>query len=169
MGRKTIVTKDREQRKLIVERVVSIPLKLSWQGWTKPEHIERWWGPKNWSATVYEMDVRPGGVWRYKLAPDAVGEGEEAFCKATYSEVVELSRLVFTDTFTDQNWNSVAGSDMLTSVAFEEDGDGTRLSIITHFASAKELEAAEVMGMVEGYTDTLERFEDEISLYIKGQ
>ena len=84
-------------------------------------------------------------------------------------EVVELSRLVFTDTFTDQNWNSVAGGDMLTSVAFEEDGDGTRLSIITHFASAKELEAAEVMGMVEGYTDTLERFEDEISLYIKGQ
>ena len=46
MGRKTTITKDREQRRLTVERVVSIPLKLSWQGWTKPEHIERWWGQK---------------------------------------------------------------------------------------------------------------------------
>ncbi|MGG4095661.1 SRPBCC family protein [Paenibacillus lautus] len=168
MGRKTIVKKDREQRKLTVERIVTIPLKLSWQGWTKPEHIERWWGPRNWNATVYEMDVRPGGVWRYRLAPDKAGEGEEAFCKATYSEVTELSRLVYTDTFTDPNWNSVAGSDMLTSVTFEEAGEGTRLCIITHFASAEELEAAEGMGMVEGYTDTLERFENEISLYITG-
>ncbi|QOT09016.1 MULTISPECIES: SRPBCC domain-containing protein [unclassified Paenibacillus] len=167
MGRKTIITKDREQRKLTVERVVSIPLKLSWQGWTKPEHIERWWGPKNWNATVYEMDVRPGGVWRYRLAPDATGEGKEAFCKATYSEVAELSKLVYTDTFTDQDWNPVAGSDMLTSVTFEAVKDGTRLSIITHFASEEQLEAAEGMGMVEGYADTLERFENEISLYIK--
>ncbi|MGG3309726.1 SRPBCC domain-containing protein [Paenibacillus lautus] len=168
MGRTTIVKKDREQRKLTVERIVTIPLKLSWQGWTKPEHIERWWGPRNWNATVYEMDVRPGGVWRYRLAPDKAGEGEEAFCKATYSEVMELSRLVYTDTFTDPNWNPVAGSDMLTSVTFEEAGEGTRLCIITHFASAEELEAAEGMGMVEGYTDTLERFENEISLYITG-
>ncbi|GIO99188.1 activator of HSP90 ATPase [Paenibacillus lautus] len=168
MSRKTTITKDREQRRLTVERVVSIPLKLSWQGWTKPEHIERWWGPRNWNATVYEMDVRPGGLWRYRLAPDKAGEGEEAFCKATYSEVTELSRLIFTDTFTDPNWNPVAGSDMLTSVTFEEAGEGTRLCIITHFASAEELEAAEGMGMVEGYTDTLERFENEISLYITG-
>ncbi|MGG3508961.1 SRPBCC domain-containing protein [Paenibacillus lautus] len=168
MGRTTIVKKDRGQRKLTVERIVTIPLKLSWQGWTKPEHIERWWGPRNWNATVYEMDVRPGGVWRYRLAPDKAGEGEEAFCKATYSEVTELSRLVYTDTFTDPNWNPVAGSDMLTSVTFEEAGEGTRLCIITHFASAEELEAAEGMGMVEGYTDTLERFENEISLYITG-
>ena len=114
-------------------------------------------GPKNWSATVYEMDVRPGGVWRYRLAPDKAGEGEEAFCKAIYSEVVELSRLVFTDTFTDQNWNSVAGDDMLTSVAFEEDGDGTRLSIITHFASAKELEVGSHGngGRIHGYAGTV--------------
>ncbi|MGG4340688.1 SRPBCC family protein [Paenibacillus lautus] len=168
MSRKTTIIKDREQRRLTVERVVSIPLKLSWQGWTKPEHIERWWGPRNWNATVYEMDVRPGGVWRYRLAPDAAEEGEEAFCKATYSEVAELSRLVYTDTFTDSNWNLVADSDMLTSVTFEEAGEGTRLCIITHFASTEQLEAAEGMGMVEGYTETLERFEDEIRLYIKG-
>lgn len=166
MSRKTRITKDREQRILTVERVVAIPLKLSWQGWTRPEHIERWWGPKNWIAKVYEMDVRPGGTWRYRLTPEMAGKGEEAFCKATYSEVLDFSKLVYNDTFTDHDWNSVEGSDMLTSVTFDADGEGTRLCIITQFASAEELDAAEATGMVEGYMDTLERFEHEVGLYI---
>lgn len=168
MGRKTTITKDREQRKLTVERIVSVPLKLSWEGWTKPEHIERWWGPRNWTATVYEMDVRPGGAWRYRLAPDTAGEGDTAFCKAIYTEVVEWSRLVYNDTFTDSQWNPVEGSDMLTSITFDEARGGTKLSIITQFASADDLDAAEPMGMVEGYQETLERFENQMQ-YILNQ
>ena len=61
---KTRIHKNRDTRELIVERVVALPPKLAWEGWTKPEHIVRWWGPKLWTSTVYEMDVRPGGVWR---------------------------------------------------------------------------------------------------------
>lgn len=169
MRRKTKVTKDREQRKLTVERIVSIPLRASWEGWTKPEHIERWWGPKNWNATVYEMDVKPGGVWRYRLAPDAEGEGDTAFCKATYLEVMEYSRLVYNDTFTDSQWSPVESSDMLTAVTFQEAREGTKLCIITTFASTEELDAAEAMGMVEGYCDTLERFEHECDTYLNQQ
>ncbi|WP_255246820.1 SRPBCC domain-containing protein [Paenibacillus chitinolyticus] len=97
MRRKTIIRKNRERRELTVERTVAIPTKLAWEGWTQPEHITRWWGPKNWTTTVYEMDVRPGGVWRYSLKSDD-NSGEEAYCRAVYEEVEAPRKLVYTET-----------------------------------------------------------------------
>ncbi|MBD8500904.1 SRPBCC domain-containing protein [Paenibacillus sp. CAU 1523] len=163
MNRKTTIIKNHERRELIVERLVAIPRTIAWQGWTKPEHITHWWGPRNWTATVYEMDVRPQGVWRYRLdANDGTGT---VFCQAVYSEVVELSKLVYVDSMTDENWNAMDGSDMLTTVTFSDTEQGTKVSITTHFASVKQLEEAEAMGMIEGYTDTLERLEEYLQLH----
>lgn len=162
MRTKAKITKNPERRELIVERLVAIPRRLAWQGWTQLEHVERWWGPRSWTATIFEMDVRPGGKWRYSLAPDD-GIGEQARCLATYNEVIEPLKLVYTDTFADEDWNVIEGSDMLTTVDFEEMQSGTKLTITTHFASVEDLGAAETMGMIEGYEDTLERFVEYLS------
>ena len=41
--------------------------------WTNPEHIVNWYGPKGFTDTVIEMDVRPGGMWRHVMhGPDGV-------------------------------------------------------------------------------------------------
>lgn len=87
MKRKTTIRKNRERRELTVERNVAMPVHLAWEGWTEPKHITKWWGPKGWTTTVYEMDVRPGGVWRYSLQAED-NSGESAYCRATY-DVVE--------------------------------------------------------------------------------
>ncbi|RED33420.1 alpha/beta fold hydrolase [Paenibacillus sp. VMFN-D1] len=158
MRRKTKIHRDHERRELTVERIVAIPPGLAWEGWTKPEHITRWWGPKRWTASVYEMDVKPGGVWRYSLRADD-NSGEEAFCHAVYQEVSEPSRLVYMDTFTDKDWNIVENSEMSTTVLFEEVAKGTKLSIVTRFATVEELENAEAMGMIEGFADAFDRLE----------
>ncbi|MFX3635238.1 MAG: alpha/beta fold hydrolase [Candidatus Pristimantibacillus sp.] len=167
MRKQTKIFKDQERRELTVERVVSIPAKLAWQGWTEPAHLSRWWGPRLWTSTVYEMDVRPGGVWRYSLKSDESG-GEEAYCSAVYHEVIEPFRLVYTDSFTDKNWNIVENNDMLTTVTFEEIAEGTKLSIMTRFASAEELDKAETTGMIEGYTDAFERLEEYLRIETGG-
>ncbi|WP_010275666.1 SRPBCC domain-containing protein [Paenibacillus senegalensis] len=86
MRNKTIVTKNPERRELIVERTVSVSAQLAWKGWTRPEHIERWWGPSGWTAVVHEMNVRINGIWRYSMSPDH-GAGETVRCIATYHEV----------------------------------------------------------------------------------
>ena len=37
----------------------------------EPEHIAQWWGPVGFTNTVYEMDVRPGRVFRIDMhGPD---------------------------------------------------------------------------------------------------
>lgn len=167
MRRKTTVYRDHERRELTVERTVAMPPSLAWEGWTKPEHIARWWGPMLWTATVYEMDVKPGGVWRYSLKADD-NSGEEAFCRAVYEEVNAPSRLVYTDTFADKDWNIVENSEMSTTVLFEEAAKGTKLSIVTRFATVKDLENAEAMGMIEGFTDAFDRLESYLESLMGG-
>lgn len=167
MKRKTTIRKNRERRELTVERNVEMPAQLAWEGWTEPKHITKWWGPKGWTTTVYEMDVRPGGVWRYSLkAVD--NSGEEAYCRAVYEEVEAPRKLVYTDTFADSEWNVVSDSEMYTTVLFEEKSEGTRISIVTRFATNEQLDNAEAMGMIEGFTDAYDRLEEYLETLMGG-
>ncbi|WP_261800071.1 alpha/beta fold hydrolase [Paenibacillus sp. PAMC21692] len=168
MKRKTTVRKNRERRELTVERIVAMPVQLAWEGWTDPKHIINWWGPKGWTTTVYEMDVRPGGVWRYSLKADD-NSGEEAYCRATYEEVEAPGKLVYMDTFADSDWNMVSDSEMYTTVLFEEINGGTRISIVTRFATNEQLDNAEAMGMIEGFTDAYDRLEDYLETLMGGK
>jgi len=168
MKRKTTVRKNRERRELTVERIVAMPVRLAWEGWTEPKHITNWWGPKGWTTTVYEMDVRPGGVWRYSLKADD-NSGEEAYCRATYEEVEAPGKLVYIDTFADSDWNMVSDSEMYTTVLFEEISGGTRISIVTRFATNEQLDNAEAMGMIEGFTEAYDRLEDYLETLMGGK
>lgn len=167
MRRKTTIRKNREHRELIIERTVAMPAQLAWEGWTEPKHITSWWGPKEWTTTVYEMDVWPGGVWRYSLKSDD-NSGEETFCRAVYEEVEAPHKLVYTDSFADKEWNIVSDSEMFTTVLFEEGIGGTRISIVTRFATSEQLDNAEGMGMIEGFTDAYDRLEEYLETLIGG-
>ncbi|MCM3748871.1 alpha/beta fold hydrolase [Paenibacillus pasadenensis] len=167
MKQNTTIRKNRERRELTVERIVGLPARLAWEGWTEPGHIAKWWGPNNWTTTVYEMDVRSGGVWRYSLKADD-NSGEEAYCRAIYEEVAAPSKLVYTDTFADSEWNIVSDSEMYTTVLFEETSGGTRISIVTRFTTNEQLDNAEAMGMIEGFTDAFDRLEKYLQTLMGG-
>lgn len=161
-SQKTKITKNLEKRELIVERDLSAPRQLVWDGWTKPEHVAQWWGPKGWTTTIYTMDVRPGGVWHYCMRPDD-GDGQESWGRAVYEQVDKPSLLVYDDAFSDEAGNDVAGSEMRTTVDFDDHDGGTRLVIRTIFATSEELESAEAKGMVEGFIETFDRLEEYLS------
>src|SRR5918994_4213918 len=50
---------------LVFERTFDAPREQVWKAFTDPQLIPRWWGPNETSTEVVEMDVRPGGKWRY--------------------------------------------------------------------------------------------------------
>ena len=53
----------------------------------------RWWGPHGLTLSVCEMDVRPGGAWRFVLRqPD----GRDHPFRGVYSEVIPPERIVST-------------------------------------------------------------------------
>ena len=110
-----------------VERVFDAPRAHVYSVWTDPELIPEWWGD---GTVVEEMDVRPGGSYRFRTAFGVV-EGE-------FREVEPPARLV--QTFQNH----------LQTLEFEELGDRTRLVQTMRFDSALERDTTMSYGVEQG-------------------
>ena len=139
---------------IVVTRVIEAPRELVFEAFTRPEHVVRWWGPDGWTITNDDMDVRPGGVWRYTmLGPN----GEVVPNRITYVEVDPPERLVF-DLGSDED-----GAGFRTTVTFTQAGSLTRILFSSVFPSAQAREyVAREFHAVEGATQTL----DKLGAYI---
>jgi uncharacterized protein YndB with AHSA1/START domain len=126
MANETVVTTPNELE-IRIERVFDAPRDHVFSIWTDPALIPEWWGD---ATVVEEMDVRPGGRWRFRTAFGVV-EGE-------FREVEPPARLV--QTFQNH----------LQTLEFEELGGQTRLTQTMHFASAQERDTTMQYGVEEG-------------------
>src|SRR4051794_34340238 len=58
-------------REIVATRIFEAPRELVFTMWTDREHVAKWWGPRGFTNTIHEMDVRPGGTWRFVMhGPD---------------------------------------------------------------------------------------------------
>ncbi|CAG7627218.1 hypothetical protein PAESOLCIP111_02893 [Paenibacillus solanacearum] len=150
----SIVTKVQD-RELIIQRVFQAPRETVYDAWTNPAHLPHWWGPKGFTLTVLEIDVRPDGVWRYVMhGPD----GTDYDNKITYREVERPERLVYShgDNEDDEQFR--------VTVTFAEQGFATGLSMRMQFKSAAELEkVVKEYGAIEGAKQTLDRLEAQLA------
>lgn len=142
-------TTDREIR---ATRVFDAPRDLVFRMWTDREHIGKWFGPNGFTTTIHEMDVRPGGAWRFILhGPD----GRDYRNEIIYVEVVRPERLVY---------DHVSGPAFRARVIFAEEGQKTRLTMQMLFATAELRDkVAREFGAVEGLHQTLGRLAEELA------
>ncbi|MBK7259546.1 MAG: SRPBCC family protein [Ignavibacteriae bacterium] len=56
-----------EGKDIVTTRVLHAPRERVFRAWTEPEHLARWWGPKGFTNTFSEYDLRPGGKWRFVM------------------------------------------------------------------------------------------------------
>jgi len=133
-------------RSISATRVFVAPRDLVYQMWTDPQHIGRWWGPNGFTTTIYEMDVRPGGTWRFVMhGPD----GRDYQNTIVYVEVVRPERLVY---------DHVSGPAFRATVTFAAEGENTRVEMQMLFESAAlRNKVAEEFGAVGGLNQTLGR------------
>lgn len=79
-------------RELVISRVYDAPRELVFRMWTELEHLSKWFGPKGFTCTMHEMNLRVGGRWRFDMhAPD----GTVYPNRVEYVELVPNERLVF--------------------------------------------------------------------------
>jgi uncharacterized protein YndB with AHSA1/START domain len=138
-------TADRE---IVITRVLDAPRERVFEVWTDPEQVGHWWGPTGFTTTIYEMDVRPGGVWRYMMhGPDGVDYPN----RVDYLEVVRPERLVY-------DHGSGGEPHFHVTVTFAEEGGRTRLTMRSLFptAAAREYVVREVKA-IEGGNQTVDR------------
>jgi uncharacterized protein YndB with AHSA1/START domain len=79
---------------ILITREFDAPHHLVYRAWTTPELIKRWWAGDRGKVTLAEVDLRPGGSWRYVMT--ANGGFEVAF-HGEYQEVVPGERTVSTE------------------------------------------------------------------------
>lgn len=157
MSKKNDPTTDSSEREFVMERIFDAPRELVFKAFSECKHLTHWWGPKGWTLPVCQMDFRPGGIWFYCMRGPA---GEDACGKATYREIVEPERIVYTDAFADTAGNVLEGMpEIVVTLIFAEHGGKTKLTNQALFASVTDKETTLAMGMVEGLTETLDRLE----------
>jgi len=138
-------------QEIVTTRVFNAPRERVWEAWTDPDRIGKWWGPNGFTTTTHEMDVRPGGVWRFIMhGPDGVDYPN----RISYKDVVKPERLVYLhdaddDTPDNPRW-------FVTTVTFDVEGGKTRLTMRARFPNRAAREA--VVGYaIEGAKQTLGR------------
>jgi uncharacterized protein YndB with AHSA1/START domain len=156
---KKVMTKENEApagdpaREIVVSRILDAPRELAWSAMTDPEHVVRWWGPRGFTSSIQEMDVRPGGVWRHVMrGPD----GTEYPNESVFTEVVKPERIVFSH---GGRRKGGPGAHFESTWTFEAlDTGRTRVTIRMVFDSAAERDRVEKeFGAIEGARQTLER------------
>src|SRR5215217_2086699 len=78
-------------RQIVITRRFEAPRARVFEAWTKPEHVSQWWDPSGAPLASCEIDLRPGGKFRFVNQ----GPHEQAFT-GTYREITPPARLVFT-------------------------------------------------------------------------
>ena len=101
-------------------RVFEAPRELVFRCMIEPEHLTHFWGPAGTSTPIelIHVDPRPGGSFETAMINDS--DGSQYATHATFVEVTEPERLVWTET----------RSGMTVTATFEDTGDGrTRVGI----------------------------------------
>lgn len=146
----TIYSEDGD---LVYERTFAAPREVVWRANTDPELIPRWWGPHRHSTRVEEMDVRPGGKWRF-VSVD--GDGTEFAFYGEYLEVEPPERIKWTFMFDVEGIGPQGGPETFT---FEEVDGKTKVTSVGHMGSPEAIEGALATGMLDGAIESWDRLE----------
>jgi uncharacterized protein YndB with AHSA1/START domain len=136
---------------ILITREFDAPRHLVYRAYTTPELIKRWWSGERGEVTSVEVDLRPGGTWRYVMV--ANGGFEVAF-HGEYQEIVPDERIVTTDIF-----EGMPDAAALTTTTFTETGGRTTLSTLVQHSSQENRDMHINSGMEGGMQEAMDKLE----------
>jgi len=145
-------------QEIVIARVFDAPRERVFDAWTKEEHLVHWFGPKGFTLTTHEIDVRVGGRWRFMFhGPD----GTDYDNRMVFLEIKRPTLLVFEH-----------GSDrdddpgrFRTTITFDEQSNGKTVVTLRQLHPTKEQRDRGVaFGAVELGMQTL----DKLAAYLPG-
>ncbi len=151
---KNTLTEEAADWEIVITRVFDAPREFVFKAWTDPKDVPQWWGPKGFTTTIHEMDVRPGGVWRFIMhGPD----GTDYDNKIVFIEIVKPKRLVYPH---GSDKEDEPGQFRVT-VTFAEQGGKTRRTMRMVFKSAEERDkVVKEFNAIEGANQCMDRLEE---------
>jgi uncharacterized protein YndB with AHSA1/START domain len=135
------MTSNEDERELILQREVPFLRERVWKAMTKPEHVNRWWGPDGFRNEAVSMDFRVGGAWDFAMVgPD----GTRYPNHSVFKEITPPSRLVFDHGDGKRIWFEM-------TVTLQEKGSGTLITLRQLYPTRESRdEVVNKYGAVEG-------------------
>jgi uncharacterized protein YndB with AHSA1/START domain len=150
-----------------VTRSFHAPRTLVWQAHTVPELVQRWMtGYPGWSMPVCEMDVRPGGKYRWRWRSDEDGKefgffGEfkevDAPAKMTQEEYFDAG-----DVGPDVTGAMPVSNPAINRSTFTEKNGVTTVVVLMDFGSKAARDAAISTGMTDGMETSYQNLDELI-------
>jgi uncharacterized protein YndB with AHSA1/START domain len=124
-----------------------------WDVWEDPHKLEQWWGPPTFPATFTRHDFVVGGESRYYMTgPD--GETPRGWWRIDALD--KPHRIEFANGLAGDDGEPAPGvAPMPAYVTFEAAGAGTRMTVVTRFVDANQMQTMVGMGMQEGMTQAI--------------
>jgi uncharacterized protein YndB with AHSA1/START domain len=130
---------------LKLNHVYPVKCEKVYEAWTKPELLEKWWGPQGFTTKIVEMNVEVNGRYKFKMrAPSGI----EHIVYGHYVEILPNEKLVFTWQWEQQTEFPLTN----VTVDFVEH-DGNTEVVVTHTDLPNEEEAK---NHTNGWTSFLE-------------
>lgn len=146
-------------REITQTRDYDAPRELVWEAWTKPEHVDNWWGPAGFVTKTESQDFRPDGVWRFvMIGPDGTIYPNHQL----YMDIAPPERLICAHGTGDLSIEP----DFYVTIIFEAlSAARTRVTMTSRFRSkAARDSVVERVNAIEGGRQTMARLAD----YLKG-
>ena len=142
-----------KRRELYISRYYTVSRQQVFRAWTDPKQLSRWWGPKDFTTPVCEIEPRVGGRLRIVMrGPD----GTDYPMQGTVTDIRNNERFAFDYEALDQ-----AGKPALQgrlSVTFADEDGKTRLSLSTYAEGLGPDAVYMLEGMETGWNQSLDRF-----------
>jgi uncharacterized protein YndB with AHSA1/START domain len=146
---KSEITIQPGTHEIVMTRTFDAPRDLVFKTITDPTLIPQWWGPSYLTTTVDEMEVRPGGKWRFEQkAPDGTVHGFHG----VYHSVDAPERFVCTF-----EYEGVPGHVLLQTTTLEDAGGKTRMIDHSVFQSVADRDGMVAAGMESGALEMMDR------------
>ena len=146
-------------REILLTRVFDAPRHLVFDCFTKPELLKRWGlGPREWTLTGCDIDLRPGGAWRFIMIKT---DGTEMIMSGIYKEIVVPERIVQTERFEKPAYPG----ETLNTTTFTEKSGKTTLNIVVQCHSQEVRDMVLKSGMEKGAGISYDRLEEMLPTF----
>jgi uncharacterized protein YndB with AHSA1/START domain len=142
-----------------ITRVFDAPRALVWQAWTDPKMLAQWFGPRGFTSSVPQWELRVGGKLRIVMhGPD----GNDYPMKGVFTEVRAPERLVFTNIPIDKDGNHLLEGETVVTLT-ERDGK-TELVVKAHMVGMVPIAKQMLAGMKAGWTQSIDKLEELVPM-----
>jgi uncharacterized protein YndB with AHSA1/START domain len=151
MGKTNLIAEPGKQE-FTVTRTFDAPVSLVYRAYTEPDLLRQWLGPARYTYSVLQMDVRPGGSYRW-VQHDAAGN-EYSFRGVVHS-VEPHKRIVQTFEF-----EGVPGHVSLEEAIFEDQRGQTKVTTHAVYQSVADRDGMIGSGMEDGMNEGYDRLDE---------